>query len=164
MQTRLLKAVTAAIAALVVLSGSAWAQQSLRIGLVYVGPIGNAGWTFAHDTGRKSIEAKLKGKVRTTYVESVPEGADAERVIRDLASKGHQIIFTPSFGYMDQTLKVAKSFPKHSFYHATGYLFTGPIKGNDGSIKVPQGKTLTDKEVDAINWYVEGVEGKVPGK
>jgi simple sugar transport system substrate-binding protein len=356
---RFFKAVTVALAALA-LSAAAWAQQPLRIGFVYVGPIGDGGWTFAHDTGRKAMEAKLKGKVRTTYVESVPEGADAERVIRDLASKGHQIVFTTSFGYMDQTLKVSKSFPKHLFYHATGFKssknmfiynsrmyepaylagivaghmsksatlgfvasfpipevvrninaytmgarsvnpkistkvvwigswydpakerqaaetligqgadvllqntdssavlqtaqdrgvyafgwdsdmtayapkahlgsaiqvwgpyytkvaeahlagkpfreniwwgmkegmndfvnvnsavpaaaqkrvaekkaeivagkfhpFTGPIRGNDGAIKVPQGKTLTDKEVDAINWYVEGVEGKVPGK
>jgi simple sugar transport system substrate-binding protein len=356
---RLLR-VVAACAALA-LCGTALAQQKpLRMGFVYVGPIGDGGWTFAHDTGRKSMEAKLKGKVQTTYVESVPEGADAERVVRDLASKGHQIVFTTSFGYMDQTLKVAKSFPKHVFYHATGFKssgnmfiynsrmyepaylagiiaghmskkgvlgfvasfpipevvrninaytmgarsvnpkittkvvwvstwydpakerqaaetligqgadvllqntdsssvlqtaqdkgayafgwdsdmtayapkahlgsaiqvwgpyytqvaeaylagkpfkeniwwgmkegmndfvninsvvpaaarklvdekkaqivagrfhpFTGPIKGNDGSIKVPAGKTLTDKEVDAINWYVEGVEGKVPGK
>jgi basic membrane protein A and related proteins len=352
--------VMAAIAALL-LSATAAAQQPLRIGFIYVGPIGDGGWTFAHDTGRKAMEAKLKGKVRSTYVESVPEGADAERVIRDLAAKGHQIIFTTSFGYMDPTLKVSKSFPKHLFYHATGFksssnmfiyncrmyepaylagiiaghmsksgtlgfvasfpipevvrninaytmaarsvnpkittkvvwvgswydpakerqaaetligqgadvllqntdsssvlqtaqdkgvyafgwdsdmtayapkahlgsaievwgpyytlvaeaylagkpfrqniwwgmkegmndfvslntgivpaaaqkqvaakkaelvagkfqVFTGPIKGNDGTMRVPQGKSLTDKEIDSINWYVEGVEGKVPGK
>lgn len=358
-----LRTVIAAVAALVLSAAfvlPAGAQQPLRIGFIYVGPVGDGGWTFAHDTGRKAMEAKLKGKVRTTYVESVPEGADAERVIRDLASKGHQIVFTTSFGYMDQTLKVSKSFPKHLFYHATGFKssnnlfiynsrmyepaylagiiaghmsksatlgfvasfpipevvrninaytmgarsvnpkittkvvwvstwydpakerqaaetligqgadvllqntdsssvlqtaqdkgvyafgwdsdmtayapkahlasaiqvwgpyytlvaesylagkpyrenmwwgmkegtndfvsinkivpeaaqkrvaarkaeivagkfhpFTGPIKGNDGSVRVPEGKTLTDKEVDAINWYVEGVEGKVPGK
>jgi basic membrane protein A len=100
---KLLRAVTTTIAALA-LCGVALAQQPLRIGFVYVGPIGDGGWTFAHDTGRKAMAAKLKGKVQTTYVESVPEGADAERVIRDLASKGHQIVFTTSFGYLDQTL------------------------------------------------------------
>jgi basic membrane protein A len=110
-----------AIASAVLLAGTAIAQQPLRMGFVYVGPIGDAGWTFAHDIGRKAMEAKLKGKVQTTYVESVPEGADAERVVRDLASKGHQIVFTTSFGYMDQTLKASKSFPKNLFYHATGF-------------------------------------------
>jgi simple sugar transport system substrate-binding protein len=111
----------AGAAAAVFLGAPAIAQQPLRIGFVYVGPIGDGGWTFAHDIGRKSMEAKLKGKVQTTYVESVPEGADAERVVRDLAAKGHQIVFTTSFGYMDQTLKAAKSFPKNFFYHATGF-------------------------------------------
>src|SRR3954452_13578901 len=111
----------AGAATAVSLGGTALAQQPLRIGFVYVGPIGDGGWTFAHDIGRKSLEAKLKGKVQTTYVESVPEGADAERVVRELASKGHQIVFTTSFGYMDQTLKAAKSFPKNFFYHATGF-------------------------------------------
>jgi simple sugar transport system substrate-binding protein len=103
------------------LGGTALAQQPLRIGFIYVGPVGDGGWTYSHDVGRKSMEAKLKGKVQTTYVESVPEGADAERVVRDLAAKGHQIVFTTSFGYMDQTLKAAKSFPKSVFYHATGF-------------------------------------------
>jgi simple sugar transport system substrate-binding protein len=111
--------VIAALALL--LAGGAAAQAPLKIGFVYVGPVGDGGWTFAHDTGRKAMEAKLKGKVQSTYVESVPEGADAERVIRDLAAKGHRVIFTTSFGYMDQTLKVARSFPKHLFYHATGF-------------------------------------------
>jgi len=112
---RALTAATAAVAFTLcgtTLWGTAIAQQPLRIGFVYVGPVGDGGWTFAHDIGRKAMEAKLKGKVQTTYVESVPEGADAERVVRDLAAKGHQIVFTTSFGYMDQTLKAAKSFPK----------------------------------------------------
>jgi basic membrane protein A and related proteins len=121
---RALTAATAAVAFTLggtTLWGTAIAQQPLRIGFVYVGPIGDGGWTFAHDIGRRAMEAKLKGKVQTTYVESVPEGADAERVVRDLAAKGHQIVFTTSFGYMDQTLKAAKSFPKNFFYHATGF-------------------------------------------
>ena len=102
-------------------AGAAQAQAPLKIGFVYVGPVGDGGWTYAHDVGRKEMLKKLGNKVQTTYVESVPEGADSERVIRDLAVKGHQIIFTTSFGYMESTLKVAKSFPKVTFYHATGF-------------------------------------------
>ena len=110
------------IAALALLTaGAVQAQAPLKMGFVYVGPVGDGGWTFAHDVGRKAMEKKLGNKVQTTYVESVPEGPDAERVIRDLASKGHQVVFTTSFGYMDPTIKAAKSFPKVMFYHATGF-------------------------------------------
>ena len=97
------------------------AQQALKVGFVYVSPIGDAGWTFQHDLGRRQMEQALGGKVTTKYVESVPEGADAERVIRELAQDGYSPIFTTSFGYMNPTLKVAKAFPKTHFEHATGY-------------------------------------------
>ena len=100
------------------------AAKEVKVGFVYVGPVGDGGWTFAHDNGRKEMIAKLEKegiKVTTTQVESVKEGADAERVVRDLVAKGNQIIFTTSFGYMDQTLKVASENPKVKFYHATGY-------------------------------------------
>jgi len=97
------------------------AGEPLKIGYVYVSPIGDAGWTFQHDTGRKEMEKALAGKVTTKYIESVPEGADAERVIRELAQSGHNLIFTTSFGYMNPTIKVAKQFPKVHFEHATGY-------------------------------------------
>ena len=100
---------------------SAWAAEPLKIGFVYVGPIGDYGWTHGHDLGRKAVEAKFGNKVKTTYVESVAEGPDAERVIRQLALQGHGLIFTTSFGYMEQTLRVAKQFPKLKFEHATGY-------------------------------------------
>lgn len=93
----------------------------LKVAFVYVGPVGDAGWTYAHDQGRLALEKELGDKVKTTYVESVPEGADAERVIRQLAADGNQLIFTTSFGYMEATLKVAKTFPKVKFEHATGY-------------------------------------------
>ena len=83
------------------------AEEPLKIGFVYVAPLGDAGWVRQHDEGRKAIEAALPGRVKTTYVENVAEGPDAERVIRDLARQGHQLIFTPSFGYMEPTLKVA---------------------------------------------------------
>jgi len=100
---------------------SAWAAEPLKIGFVYVGPIGDYGWTHGHDVGRKAVEAHFGNKVKTTYVESVAEGPDAERVIRQLAQQGHGLIFTTSFGYMEQTLRVAKQFPKLKFEHATGY-------------------------------------------
>src|SRR5271156_695558 len=118
------KTIGAAVAAVV---GLAWAASSvvaedpLKMAWVYVGPPGDGGWTYAHDLGRKAVEAKLGAKVKTSFVENVPEGADAERVIRDLAAKGNTVIFTTSFGYMEQTLKVAKTFPKVDFYHATGF-------------------------------------------
>ena len=95
--------------------------EPLKAAWVYVGPVGDAGWTFAHDLGRKAVEAKFGDKVKTSFVEKVPEGADAERVIRDLAQQGNKIIFATSFGYMEPMLKVAKDFPDVKFEHATGY-------------------------------------------
>ena len=97
------------------------AQAQLKVGFVYVGPIGDHGWTYQHNEGRLAIEKALGSKVKTTYVEKVPEGADAQRVITRLASSGHGLIFTTSFGYMNPTAKVAKRFPKVKFEHATGY-------------------------------------------
>ncbi len=118
---------TLALGAAVMAAGLPAAAQApaaaapYKIGFVYVSPIGDAGWTYQHDLGRKEMEKALAGKVVRKYVESVPEGADAERVIRELAQSGNQIIFTTSFGYMNPTLKVAKSYPKTNFEHATGY-------------------------------------------
>jgi simple sugar transport system substrate-binding protein len=100
---------------------TAQTKEPLKIGFVYVSPVGDAGWTFQHDTGRKEMEKALGGKVTSKYVESVPEGTDAERVIRELAQSGHNLIFTTSFGYMNPTIKVAAAFPKVNFEHATGY-------------------------------------------
>lgn len=97
------------------------ADEPLKAGFVYVGPVGDAGWTYAHDQGRLAMEKALAGKVKSTFVENVPEGADAERVIRQLAADGNKIIFTTSFGFMNPTLKVAQSFPNTDFEHATGY-------------------------------------------
>ena len=109
-------------------SGLAIGQAPVKAGFVYVSPIGDAGWTFQHDTGRKQMEQALKGKVETKFIESVPEGADAERVIRELAQSGHQVVFATSFGYMNYMERVAKQFPKVAFVHATGYK-TGPNMG-----------------------------------
>jgi simple sugar transport system substrate-binding protein len=94
--------------------------EPVKAAWVYIGPVGDAGWTFAHDQGRKAVEAELGDKVKTTFVEKVPY-ADGERVIRDLAAQGNKIIFATSFGYMDAMLKVASEFPDVKFEHATGY-------------------------------------------
>ncbi|GIZ53304.1 BMP family ABC transporter substrate-binding protein [Noviherbaspirillum aridicola] len=95
--------------------------EPLKVAFVYVGPVADAGWTFAHDTGRKAIEAEFGDRIKTTFVEKVPEGADAERVFRDLVSQGHKLVFGTTFGYMEPMLKVAKQFPDVKFEHATGY-------------------------------------------
>ena len=116
-----------AIAAGALLAGPVAAQAPLKVGFVYVSPIGDAGWTFQHDQGRKEMEKALGAKVVSKYVENVPEGADAERVIRELAQSGYKIIFTTSFGYMNPTIKVAQSFPKTDFEHATGYKTAGNV-------------------------------------
>ena len=122
MKANMKRALTVVAAAtLSALSFSAQSADPTKVGFVYVGPIGDHGWTYRHDVGRLAIEAKFGDTVETTYVESVPEGADAERVIRKLASTGHDLIFTTSFGYMNPTLKVAKDFPNVKFEHATGY-------------------------------------------
>ncbi len=96
-------------------------KEPLKIGIVYVTPLTDAGWVRQHDEGRKAVEAALGDRVKTTFVENVAEGPDAERVIRDLAATGHKLIFTPSFGYMEPTLKVAIDFPDVKFESITGY-------------------------------------------
>lgn len=96
-------------------------KTPLKIGFVYVTPVTDAGWVRQHEEGRKAVDAALGAKVKTTYVDNVAEGADAERVIRDLAQQGNTLIFTPSFGYMEPTMKVAKDFPDVKFESITGY-------------------------------------------
>lgn len=93
----------------------------LKAAFVYVAPLTDTGWVRQHDQGRLAVEAAFPGQVKTTFVENVAEGPDAERVIRDLAMQGHQIIFTPSFGYMEPTLKVAREFPNVKFESVTGF-------------------------------------------
>jgi basic membrane protein A and related proteins len=108
-----------AMAALALGAAPAAAQQKLKIGFIYVGPVGDFGWSYQHDQGRKAIEKALGDKVETTYVESVPE-ADSERAIEGLARTGHGLVFTTSFGFMEPTLKVARRYPNVKFEHATG--------------------------------------------
>ena len=111
-----------AFAAVAMLTMSAaGAADPVKVAFVYVDPVGDSGWTYQHDLGRRALEKALGAQVKTTYVENVPATADAERVVRQLAVAGNDLIFTTSFGYMDATLKVAKLFPKVHFEHATGY-------------------------------------------
>ena len=97
------------------------APEPLKIGFVYVTPIGDAGWTFQHEQGRLAMQRALGARVATTVVEGVAEGADAERVMRDLATSGHRLIFATSFGYLEPALRVAADYPAVRFEHAGGY-------------------------------------------
>jgi basic membrane protein A and related proteins len=118
---KLFAALLAASAVLTAALTPAQAAAPVKVAFVYLDPIGDSGWTYQHDLGRKALEKVLGDQVKTTYVENVPATADAERVIRQLAAAGNQIIFTTSFGYMEPTLKVAKLFPKVIFEHNSGF-------------------------------------------
>jgi simple sugar transport system substrate-binding protein len=103
------------------LYGAGAQQQKLKIGFIYVGPVGDMGYSYQHDVGRKAIDEAFKDKVETTFLENVNEGPDAERSIEQLVRAGNKLIFTTSFGFMDATAKVAKKYPNVMFEHATGY-------------------------------------------
>ena len=105
---------------LMLIPNPAYAKK-LKVAFIYVGPIGDAGWTYAHNQGRLHIEKVFGDQIETTYVESVPEGMEALQVIRSLVKKGYKVVFTTSFGYMDPTLMAAKEFPKAHFFHCSGY-------------------------------------------
>ena len=100
---------------------AAAATEPLKIAFAYVGPVGDGGYTFAHDQGRLALEKEFGDKIKTSYVESVPEGADAERVLRDMAANGNKLVFGTTFGYMEPIQKIAPDFPDVKFEHATGY-------------------------------------------
>jgi simple sugar transport system substrate-binding protein len=106
--------------------------EPLKVGFIYVGPVADAGWTFAHDLGRKALEAKYGDKVKTTFIESVKEGPDAERVIRDLVAQGNKVIFATSFGFGDSMEKVAKDHPEVFFEHATGFKTAPNLRNYEG--------------------------------
>ncbi|WP_293572638.1 BMP family ABC transporter substrate-binding protein [Phaeobacter sp.] len=112
---------TSAAVALGLATGALAAEDKTKVGFVYVGPVGDGGWTYEHDQGRKAVVAEFGDKVETVYVENVAEGPDAERVMTQMALEGADLIFTTSFGYMDPTINVAKKFPNVKFEHATGY-------------------------------------------
>ncbi|MDZ7865615.1 BMP family ABC transporter substrate-binding protein [Acidovorax sp.] len=133
--------------------------EPLKAGFVYVSPITAAGWTRQHDDGRKAVEAALGNQVKTTFVENVAEGADAERVIRDLAATGHQIIFTPSFGYMEPTLKVAQDYPNVKFESITGYKTTANVAA--ANARYYEGRYLAG--ITAGRMSKTGVAGYVAG-
>src|SRR6056297_2432537 len=113
---------TGAVMALgLAVSGAQAQDDKTKVGFIYVGPIGDGGWTYEHDQGRLAVEEHFGDQVETVYQESVPEGADAQRAITQMALNGADLIFTTSFGFMDPTVKVAGKFPKVKFEHATGY-------------------------------------------
>jgi basic membrane protein A len=114
-------AVAAVLALAATTFGGVYAADKLKIGFVYVGPIGDLGYTYQHEVGRQALQKALNDKVETTFLENVPEGADAERAIEQLARAGNKLIFTTSFGFMDATLKVANKYPDVFFEHATGF-------------------------------------------
>ncbi|SIS72827.1 BMP family ABC transporter substrate-binding protein [Phaeovulum vinaykumarii] len=122
MKRRTFLSTTAALGALSLgLPGLAQAQEPLKVGFIYVGPVGDMGWSYQHEQGRQAIEAEFGDRVQTTYMESVPEGPDAERALTQLALAGNSLIFATSFGYMDAVMNVAAKFPNVKFEHATGY-------------------------------------------
>jgi basic membrane protein A len=113
-------------------------DQKFKAAFVYVGPIGDLGWSWSHDQGRQALEAAIPN-VETTYQESVPENpADAERVIRDFAQKGNNLVVTTSFGYMDPTINVAKDFPDTQFIHISGYKTAENVSTAFGKIEEPR--------------------------
>ncbi|MBM3487514.1 MAG: BMP family ABC transporter substrate-binding protein [Alphaproteobacteria bacterium] len=118
---RLVKLVLAAFALGASAAPAAAQQAPLKVGFVYVSPVSDAGWTFQHETGRRALQGAFGDRIQTSFVENVAEGADAERVIRQLAAAGNRVVFTTSFGYMNPTIRVAAQFPDTIFMHATGY-------------------------------------------
>lgn len=112
-------------------------EEKMKVAFVYVGPVGDAGWTWAHDQGRKYLEEKLPW-VTTTYIESVPEGPDAERVLTQLAEEGNKVIFATSFGYMDYVIKVAEKYPNVTFLHCSGYKTAPNVGTYFGAMEEPR--------------------------
>jgi basic membrane protein A and related proteins len=102
-------------------TGAASAADKLKVGFIYLGPVGDFGWTYQHELARQALVKEFGDKIETTYLENVPEGPDSERAIEQLVRAGNKLIFTTSFGYMDPTLKVAKKYPNVHFEHATGF-------------------------------------------
>ncbi len=140
--TRLLGA-GAAATALPSLIGSAKAADPLKVGFIYLGPVGDFGWTYQHDIARKAAVEHFGDKIKTTYVENVPEGPDSEKVLNDLANQGNKLIFATSFGYMNYVLNSAKKHPNVFYEHATGYKRTANV--SDYNIRFYQAR------------YVQGV-------
>ncbi len=103
------------------MAGMAQADEPLKVGFVYIGPVGDAGWTYSHDLGRKALEEALGSAVETVAVENVPEGPESQRVFEDLARRGNKLIFGTSFGYMDQMVAAAERYPDVKFMNATGF-------------------------------------------
>lgn len=115
--------------------GATWrpvlASQPLRVAFVYVGPVGESGWTFAHDAARQAVERSFGERIAVTVVPAVREGSDAERVVRDLVEQGNRLIFGTSFGYMESMLRVAAEHPEVQFEHATGFKTAANLRTYD---------------------------------
>ena len=129
---KLLKLLAASIMLMGSFGVAAQAADKVKVGFIYVGPIGDHGWTYRHDIGRQQVEEAYGDRVETIYQESVAEGADAERALTTMALQGADIIFATSFGYMDAVERVAKQFPNVKFEHATGYKTNGVNSSNYG--------------------------------
>ncbi|MCB0078863.1 MAG: BMP family ABC transporter substrate-binding protein [Anaerolineales bacterium] len=117
---------------------SAESGDVFRVAFVYVAPVGDLGWSYAHDQARKAMEEEFGDKIETTFVENVPEGPEATRVIRDFAQKGYDLIFTTSFGYMEPTLEVAPEFPDTQFVHISGYKTAPNMSTVFGRMYIPR--------------------------
>lgn len=135
------------------------ASDPIKVGFVYVTPVLPAGWTRQHEEGRLALERAMPGQVTTTAVDNVPEGADAERVLRDLVAQGNQLIFTTSFGYMEPTLRVAKDFPQVKFENITGYKQTANVA--TANARHYEGRYLSG--IAAARMSKTGVAGFVAG-
>jgi basic membrane protein A and related proteins len=135
------------------------AAPPLKVAFVYVSPVGEAGWSFQHEQGRLAMQAALGATVQSTRVEAVPEGADAERVMRDLARQGHGLIFATSFGYLEPALRVAAEFPQVRFEHAGGYKQAPNL--NTYNARYYEGRYLAGMAAGAAS--KSGVAGYVAG-
>ena len=154
-------AVTPPVAAASALPPGPPKTEPLKIGFAYIGPVGDGGWTFAHDNARKALEKEFGDRIQTTFVENVPESADAERVLRDLASQGNKLIFGTTFGYMEPMLKVAADNPDVKFEHATGYKQAVNLRTYDS--RTYQGAYMAGIIAGAMTKNnVLGVVGSVP--
>ena len=135
--------------------------EPLKVAFVYVGPVGDGGWSFAHDNARKAIEKEFGDRIATSYVENVPEGADTERVVRDLVSQGNKLIFGTSFGFMEPMLKVAADAKDARFEHATGYKTADNLRTYDS--RTYEGAYMAGVIAGAMTKSnVLGVVGSVP--
>ncbi len=154
----LLAALSAAFAAPPIAPATA-PSAPLKVGFVYVSPIGEAGWSFQHEQGRLALQSALGPTVQTTKVEAVAEGPDSERVMRDLAAQGHQLIFATSFGYLEPALRVAAEFPQVRFEHAGGYKTAANL--NTYNARYYEGRYLAGLIAGASS--ASGVAGYVAG-
>jgi len=135
--------------------------EPLKIAFAYVGPVGDGGWSFAHDNARKGLEKEFGDKIATSFVESVPESADAERVLRDMAGQGNKLIFGTTFGYMESIQKIAPDFPDVKFEHATGYKTAANVRTYDS--RTYEGAYMAGVIAGAMTkTNVLGVVGSVP--